>query len=213
MGFAFPKIYPILDSSYIPSIVRTTFLRALAKSLAGAGVTLMEYRNKSGSDAEILGDTAILRTAMPTPNIKLILDDRVDLVERSGFDGVHVDTGDLTPAEARRLLGQSRIVGTFGGSDGLVPGILEEPADYFSIGPVYSTSTKQTTKANIGPEGVRRLREQAGPGASLVAVGGITLQTAPLILAAGANTVAVSRAIFRTADPAAEFRRWVEELG
>jgi thiamine-phosphate pyrophosphorylase len=213
MGFLFPKIYPILDSFCISADARTEFLKALGEALAGAGVTLMEYRNKNGTDAEILADVAILRTAMPAPTIKLILDDRVDLVERSGFDGVHVDAGDLTPSEARGLLGTGRIVGTFGGSGALLPGILKEPADYLSIGPVYSTTTKQTTKANIGPEGVRRLREQAGPDAVLVAVGGITLETAPLVLAAGANTVAVAAAIFRTADPAAEFRHWLEALG
>ena len=213
MGFLFPKIYPILDSFCISADARTEFLKALGEALAGAGVTLMEYRNKNGTDAEILADVAILRTAMPAPTIKLILDDRVDLVERSGFDGVHVDAGDLTPSEARGLLGTGRIVGTFGGSGALLPGILKEPADYLSIGPVYSTTTKQTTKANIGPEGVRRLREQAGPDAVLVAVGGITLETASLVLAAGANTVAVSAAIFRTADPAAEFCHWLEALG
>ena len=213
MGFLFPKIYPILDSFCISADARTEFLKALGEALAGAGVTLMEYRNKNGTDAEILADVAILRTAMPAPTIKLILDDRVDLVERSGFDGVHVDAGDLTPSEARGLLGTGRIVGTFGGSGALLPVILKEPADYLSIGPVYSTTTKQTTKANIGPEGVRRLREQAGPDAVLVAVGGITLETAPLVLAAGANTVAVAAAIFRRADPAAEFRHWLEALG
>ena len=212
MGFLFPKIYPILDSSCIPAVARAEFLKALGESLAGAGVTLMEYRNKVGTDAEILADAAILRTAMPAPNIKLILDDRVDLVEKTEFDGVHVDAGDLTPSEARRLLGPGRIVGTFGGSDALVPGILAEPADYLSIGPVYSTMTKQTTKPSIGPEGVRRLRDQAGPDAVLVAVGGITLETAPLTLAAGANAGAVSAAIFRAKDPASEFRRWVEKL-
>jgi thiamine-phosphate pyrophosphorylase len=213
MGFLFPKIYPILDSSCIPSTGRATFLRTLGASLADAGVSLMEYRNKNGTDAEILADAAILRTAMKAPTIKLILDDRVDLIERSGFDGAHVDAGDLTPSAARRLLGPSRIVGTFGGSDALVPGFLEVPADYFSVGPVYATTTKQTSKASIGAEGVRRLREQAGSKAVLVAVGGITLETAPLVLAAGANTVAVSAAIFRTAEPAAEFRRWLEALG
>ena len=136
-----------------------------------------------------------------------------DLIEQARFDGVHVDAGDVTPAEARRILGPGRIVGTFGGSDSLVPAILNEPVDYLSIGPVYSTTTKQTTKASIGPEGVRRLREQAGPNAVLVGVGGITLETAPLILAAGAHAVAVSAAIFRKANPAAEFRRWKDALG
>jgi thiamine-phosphate pyrophosphorylase len=145
--------------------------------------------------------------------VKLILDDRADLVVRIGFDGVHVDSGDVTPAEARRLLGPDRIVGTFGGSEALLPGILAEPVDYLSIGPVYPTRTKQTSKPPIGLEGVRRLRAQAGAGPVLVAVGGITLATAATALAAGATVVAVAGALFRQPDPAAEFRRWVAELG
>jgi thiamine-phosphate pyrophosphorylase len=212
MSFAFPKIYPILDSSCIPTVDRAEFLKTLSESLSLAGVTLMEYRNKSATDDEILADAAALRAAMPS-KIKLILDDRVHLVEQTAFDGVHVDAGDMTPAAARRILGPGRIVGTFGGSDALVPGILEQPADYFSVGPVYPTTTKQTTKASIGPKGVKQLREQAGSGAVLVAVGGITLETAAVVLAAGAHTLAVSAAIFGTANPAAEFRRWMEALG
>jgi thiamine-phosphate pyrophosphorylase len=212
MSFSFPKIYPILDSSCIPAAERSQFLRRLGESLAGAGVTLLEYRNKTGSDTEILADTAILRAAMPAQNIKLILDDRIDLALESRFDGVHVDAGDTAPAEARRLLGPGRIIGTFGGSEALVSGILSEPADYLSIGPLFATTTKQTSKPPIGAEGVRKLRAEAGPAPVLVAVGGITLETAPSILAAGANTVAVSAAIFRTADPVAEFGRWVQRL-
>jgi thiamine-phosphate pyrophosphorylase len=149
---------------------------------------------------------------LPANAVKLILDDRADLVDQTGFDGVHVDSGDISPAEARRQLGPDRIIGTFGGSEALVPGILSEPADYFSIGPVYATTTKRTGKPPIGPEGVRRLRQQAGPDAILVAAGGVSLATAPAILAAGVSTLAVSAAIFRAPDPAAEFSRWLSEL-
>jgi thiamine-phosphate pyrophosphorylase len=208
MTFSFPKIYPILDRAAIPQAGRGEFLHRLASELAEAGVALLEYRNKTGCEAELLADAAILRAAMPAGKIKLILDDRADLVERTEFDGVHVDTGDAAPAEARRLVGPERIVGTFGGSEALVPAILTQPADYFSIGPVFATTTKQTTKAPIGAEGVRRLREAAGPRAILVAVGGMTLATAPAVLAAGASVIAVAAAIFRSEDPAAEFRRW-----
>lgn len=213
MPFSFPKVYPILDAGVIPQLGRAEFLRRLGGELAEAGVTLLEYRNKAGSDAEVLADAAILRAALPAETAKLILDDRVGLVERAGFDGVHVDAGDATPAEARRLLGPDRIVGTFGGSEALVPGILNEPVDYLSVGPIFPTTTKETTKAPIGAEGVRRLREQAGPDAVLVAVGGVTLETAPEILAAGASVVGVSAAIFRAKNPAGEFRRWVDALG
>jgi thiamine-phosphate pyrophosphorylase len=212
MPFRIPKIYPILDSSILPPTGRAEALRRLGESLAESGVTLLEYRNKVGGTAEIFRDAPILRAAM-RKNIKLILDDRVDLIDQIDFDGVHVDAGDLSPAAARARLGADRLIGTFGGSGELVQGILAAPADYLSIGPVFRTQTKETTKPPIGPEGVARLRSEAGPGPVLVAVGGITLETARDVLAAGADTVAVSAAIFRAADPAAEFRRWKAELG
>jgi thiamine-phosphate pyrophosphorylase len=211
MSKTFPKLYPILDAAYIPALGRAAYLHMLGARLSDAGVTLLEYRNKSGDDAELRADAAILRSELPAGKVKLILDDRVDLVEQIGFDGVHIDAGDMSPAEARRLLGPDAIIGTFGGTDAILPGVLSEPADYFSIGPVFPTRTKQTSKAPIGVEGVRRLRAQA-PDAILVAVGGITLTSAPEVLASGADVVAVSEAIFRLTDPAGEFRKWLAEL-
>jgi thiamine-phosphate pyrophosphorylase len=212
MSYSFPKIYPILDASFIPATDRAEFLRRLGGSLAEAGVTLLEYRNKTGEESELLADTAVLRAALPAGKIKLILDDRVDLVDKTGFDGVHVDSGDVTPTEARKLLGPDRIIGTFGGSGDFVPGVLAGPANYFSIGVVFPTHIKKVTMTPIGIEGVRHLRQKAGPGSVLVAVGGITLATAPAALAAGATLVAVAGGLFRQPDPAAEFRRWMTEL-
>jgi len=213
MSFSFPKLYPILDSSFIPAAGREEFLRRLGGSLAAAGVTLLEYRNKNGAEAELKADAALLRSVLPAGQVKLILDDRADLVEEIGFDGVHVDDGDLTPTEARRLLGPERIIGTFGGGAALVPGILGQPADYFSIGVVYPTRTKQVAAAPIGLEGVRRLRALAGPGPVLAAIGGITRANSAEVLAAGATMLAIAGGLFRQPDPAAEFRRWIAELG
>jgi thiamine-phosphate pyrophosphorylase len=218
MSYQFPKIYPILDASFIPVAGRVEFLRRLGGELAEAGVTLLEYRNKNGSEAELLADAEVLRAALPAGQVKLIVDDRADLVEQIGFDGVHVDSGDFSPAEARKLLGPERIVGTFGGgAAGLLPVVAEGAADYFSIGPVFATRTKQTALPLIGFEGVRRLRAEASSAAGaalvLVAIGGITLVRASEALAAGASLVAVAGAIFRQPEPAAEFRRWLAELG
>ncbi|HTW61875.1 MAG TPA: thiamine phosphate synthase [Terracidiphilus sp.] len=216
MGFLFPRVYPILDASTIPAAGRAEFLFRLGSELARAGVTLLEYRNKTGTEEEILTDARILRRVLPAPNIKLILNDRADLVEQTGFDGTHVDAGDVTPREARRILGRERIVGTFGGpvekDGGLAPGILEEPVDYLAIGPVFATQTKQTSKAPIGVEGVRRMRALAGPERILTAAGGITLASAAEVLEAGASSVAVSAALFHAVDPAAEFQRWMARL-
>ena len=213
MSWTFPKLYPILDSSFIPSDNRAAFLARLGGGMAEAGVTLLEYRNKTGALDEILSDAAVLRSALPVGQVKLILDDRADLVEKVGFDGVHVDKGDATPTEARALLGPDRIIGTFGGGDALVDRVLSEPADYFSIGVVFPTRTKQVTSAPIGIDGVRQRRADAGPAPRLVAIGGITLATAPAILAAGASVLAVAGGFFRQPDPAAEFRTWMNELG
>jgi len=215
MAFSFPRIYPILDSSFLPQAGRAEFLDSLGRGLTDGGVTLLEYRNKSGADAELLVDCEVLRRAMP--GVKLILDDRADLVRQAGFDGVHVDAGDVSVAEARQLLGPDAIIGTYGGPANdyfmLLTGILKEPADYFAIGPVFATTTKQTSKPPIGIDGVRELRFQAGPATVLTAAAGISLETAPHVIAAGATTVAVASGIFRAEDPVREFRRWREVLG
>jgi len=213
MSFSFPKIYPILDASFIPSHGRADFLHKIGASLTDAGVTILEYRNKSGTDSELIGDAKALRSSMPAGQVKLILDDRVDLVETVGFDGVHVDAGDVPPSEARRTLGPNRVIGTFGGGESLLPGILNEPVDYLAIGPVFATTTKETSRQPIGIAGVKRLRDSAGPGVVLSAAAGITLEAATAVLAAGATTVAVAAALFRNEDPAAEFALWRAHLG
>lgn len=212
MQFVFPKVYPILDSSVIPFVGRAPFLQKLGTSLASAGVKLLEYRHKGGPDAEILADCKVLREVLPLCMVKLILDDRADLVDQVEFDGVHIDAGDMAPTDARWLLGPARIIGTFGGSETLLPGILQEPVDYLAIGPVFETNTKQTEIGPIGIEGVRKLRQQAGPGVILSAAAGITFETAQAVLDAGASMVAVAEAIFRADSPASEFKHWIENL-
>jgi thiamine-phosphate pyrophosphorylase len=213
MVFRYPKIYPILDASILPLTGRPHFLSKLGDSLTKSGVRLLEFRNKISSTADLIKESKTLREAMPPDKVKLILDDREDLVLEVGFDGVHLDSGDVTAGEARWLLGPERIIGTYGGSESLLPEVFTEPANYFAIGPVFETRTKQTNKKPIGVEGVRKLRSEAGRGVVLSAAGGITFETAQAVLNAGVNMVAVSEAIFHTSDPAAEFRRWKDQLG
>jgi thiamine-phosphate diphosphorylase len=211
MGFAFPKIYPILDVSVFPAVGRVAFLDRLGRSMADAGVLLMEYRNKTATDAEVLADARILRAAMPLT--KLVMDDRVDVAMAARFDGVHVDAGDLPPSDARLLMGETAIIGTSTGTEAQLTEALGFGTDYVSFGPVFPTMTKQTSVPPIGVEGVARFRALAGSEPVLVAAAGITIATAPAILEAGADVVAVSAAIFRAEDPAKEFKRWMENLG
>lgn len=212
MRLQLPKVYPILDSSTIPAGPdREDFLDRLGLSLAEAGVELLEYRNKPGSDAEAFADARVLRAAMP--KTKLVMDDRVDVALAAGFNGAHVDAGDLPPEAARRLMGPGALIGTSAGIETKWGEALSLSADYVAFGPVFATTTKQTPLQPIGIDGVRRFRLVAGPDAVLVAAAGITLETAQDILSAGADAVAVSAAIFRASEPAKEFRRWMERLG
>lgn len=207
-----PAIYPILDSSFLPATGRATFLDRLARSLADAGVTLLEYRNKTATDAEVLADAKALRDAMPAGQVRLVMDDRVDVALAAGFDGVHVDSGDLPPAIARRLMGSGRIVGTSASDSAQLCQALGEPVNYIAFGPIFPTTTKQTSAKPIGIEGVTQFRAMAGREAILVAAAGITLETAASVLSAGADSVAVAAAIFAHPDPAAEFSRWATAL-
>lgn len=211
MRLRLPKVYPILDSSTIPAgPERASFLDRLGRSLADAGMELLEYRNKPGTDAEVFTDARVLRTAMP--ETKLVMDDRVDVALAAGFNGVHVDAGDLPVDAARRLMGPDALIGTSAGGEVKWRETGSMPADYVAFGPVFPTTTKQTPLEPIGIEGVRRFRAAVGPDIVLVAAAGITLETAPDILSAGVDAVAVSAAIFRAAEPAKEFERWLERL-
>ena len=134
-------------------------------------MTLLEYRNKSGTEAELLADAEILRAALPIGQVKLILDDRADLVEQIGFDGVHVDAGDVPPAEAGGCWVRIGSWARLAAARRCLPGILAEPAGLFLHRPGFSYPNQaDLDKPPIGIEGVRRLREQAGPGPVLVAV-------------------------------------------
>ncbi len=212
--FSIPRLYPILDAGVLPTHpdARAVFLTRQSRELLDAGLTLLEYRNKSASDAEVFADALLLRSLLPSSRVHLVLDDRVDIAFAAAFDGVHVDSGDLPPAVARHILGPDSIVGTSASSEAALTEAISQPVDYISFGPIFPTTTKQTDVAPIGIDGVRRFRSLAGPGATLVAAAGITLETAPAILDAGASAVAVSAAIFRAQHPAAELQRWLATL-
>lgn len=191
----FPSLYPILDAGILsadPELRRGELLR-LVRRVVDAGVTILQYRNKTGGDAQILEDARWIRDgAGPDPT--LILNDRVDLVERAGFDGAHVGQGDMTPTEARRLLGPGRVLGVSTHDAEQLAVADKAPVDYIAIGPVFATSSKENPDPVVGLEGVRAARGLTDR--PLVAIGGISPVNAKAVMEAGANCVAVISAVF-----------------
>jgi thiamine-phosphate pyrophosphorylase len=151
----------------------------------------------------------------------VIVNDRADLARLSRAAGVHVGQDDLPPAAARAQLGPDAIVGCSTHSEAQIEAALGEPVTYIAVGPVFGTKTKDTGYGPVGLELVSaaaRLsadprfasgRERPLP---IVAIGGVTLENAPLAIGAGAACVAVISDLLTGGDPAARVRRFVEAL-
>jgi thiamine-phosphate pyrophosphorylase len=187
-----PRLYPIVDAELLAA--RSNTLAALARDLRAAGVTLLQYRDKNGSPQEVLHAASILRDVISGSTCRLILNDRADLAVLANFDGVHVGQGDLSPEDARRVVGPDRIVGVSTHTYEQVRIADQSCADYIAIGPVFTTRTKRNPDPVVGLEGVRRARALTHK--PLVAIGGITRANARSVLDAGANSVAVISALF-----------------
>ena len=118
------------------------------------------------------------------------MNDRADIALLAGA-GLHVGQDDLSPCDARRLLGARAFIGLSTTNQAQVAGALSEPVNYVAIGPVFATLSKENPGAAVGLEGVRAAAEIAT--LPLVAIGGITRETARATLAAGARSLAVIR--------------------
>jgi thiamine-phosphate pyrophosphorylase len=178
----------------------------LAAALAG-GVDVFQLREKGAPDEAVLSAAAVARELCRDAGVPFILHDRPDLVERAGADGVHVGQDDTPVAEARAAVGDGRIVGLSTHSEAQAD--AARGVDYFAVGPVHATPTKEGRPAiGLGP--VRHAARTAT--VPWFAIGGIDADTLPAVLDAGARRVVVVRAIGEAADPEAAARTLREML-
>lgn len=189
-------LYPILDAGFLPppGLAREERLGSLMAELLAAGVTLLQYRNKTGDEDEILDDALVLRAAAPVGQCALILNDYPGLAVEAAFDGVHVGQQDIPADLARILIGDRKILGVSTHNPEQLTVAELSSADYVAIGPVFATSTKLNPDPVVGLEGVRCARAMTTK--PVVAIGGITLENCMAVLDAGADSVAVISAIF-----------------
>ena len=185
----------------------------LAAAYLSGGATLLQLRGKKAPGGWLLDIASTIVTLAHQASALVIINDRADLARLSGADGVHVGQEDLPPASVRRVVGAEAIVGLSTHTPEQVDLAVREPVTYVAIGPVFSTDTKTTGYDTLGLEPVRRAagraRERALP---LVAIGGITLETAPMVIHAGATTVAVVSDLVAGGDPAARVRAYLARL-
>lgn len=185
----------------------------VADTVAGARLALeggcrwIQLRMKDGTDDELtLAGRQVARMCADC-GATFIVDDRVDLVERLGADGVHLGLNDMPVAQARKTLGPGRIIGATANTADHILAAAAAGADYIGLGPFRFTATKKNLSPVLGTEGyLNIIKAVRGAGIALpvVAIGGITAADIPELAAAGADGIAVSGAILRAADPAKE---------
>lgn len=193
-----PRLYPILDSAFFSS---TGAIAEAAIQLTEAGVTVLQYRNKSSNAREILEQARELKKGVGD-RVKLIMNDRADLCLAADFDGLHVGQDDLSPEAARRIIGPDRWLGVSTHNPDQLAAADRTSADYLAIGPVFATSTKANPDPVVGLEGVRGARNLTRK--PLVAIGGITRENARWVIEAGADSLAVISDLLRDPRKSAE---------
>ena len=199
---SFPPIYLILDFP----LIRVP-LPDLLRGVSAAGVRLLQLRNKPGTARDNLRYARDIMTFLSGKSGRLIVNDRPDIAMITGAGGVHVGQDDLSPMEARMIVGSEAWVGLSTHTLEQVRAADSQPVDYIAIGPIFSTLTKEKLDPVVGLEFIRAAR--AITRKPLVAIGGITLQYAREAFAAGADSLAVARDILAAQNPAEQAGNFV----
>lgn len=205
MSFSLPKIYPITDT-----LISGLSHGGQIECLAAGGASLIQLRDKRASPLEFYGAAIEAMAVARRLGIQIIINDRVDIAIAVKADGVHLGQDDLPPDRARRLLGESRIIGF--STHTLEQALAADPAhiDYLAIGPVFQTFTKDKPDPLVGLEIVSEVRRRISK--PLVAIGGITLETARAVIEAGADSVAVISDLLSAGDIAERTRALLDSI-
>lgn len=196
-----PRLYPIVDAEMLA--VRGVAFLSFVYELRDAGVSLLQYRDKLGSEEQILRNAALITDSFKSIGATLIMNDSPSLARLAGWQAVHLGQSDAAIVDARLTLGAAGIVGSSTHSPQQVGAADRAGADYIAIGPVFTTSTKRNPDPVVGLEGVRQARSLTRR--PLVAIGGITPENAASVIEAGADTVAVIGALLQPAATPAEW--------
>ncbi len=182
-------LYLILD----PSVAPERELGLVMREAAGAGVRLFQYRDKAAPMKQAYERARLLRAVARELRVTFLVNDRCDLALAVDADGVHLGQDDLPVADARRVLGPSKLIGLSTHNAAQVAVGAKTDVDYLGFGPVFATASKANPDPVVGVEGVRAVRSLTG--LPMFAIGGITPARYAEVLRAGADGAAVISAI------------------
>ncbi|MGA8873123.1 MAG: thiamine phosphate synthase [Candidatus Acidiferrales bacterium] len=199
----FPALYAILDPAFAsdPPV-------DFALKLAEAGVELIQLRDKRAPARKIHDEALELVTHLSPRGVRIIVNDRPDIAAMVGAGGVHVGQEDLPVEEARGICGPSLWVGISTHNIEQFREAALTSADYIAVGPIFPTAAKENPDPIVGIDFVRAVRRLTPK--PIVAIGGITVESAADVFRAGADSVAVIRDLLSASDPAVRAREYLE---
>jgi len=185
----------------------------LATAYVRGGARFLQIRAKQAAGVEFLDIATRVVEIAHRERALVIVNDRADIARLSTADGVHVGQDDMSPVDVRRVVGDTAIVGLSTHTVEQLEEAVRQPVTYVAVGPVFGTVTKATGYDAVGLEMVRAAADRARSASlPLVAIGGITLETAASVLDAGAASVAVIGDLLAAGDPEARARAFVRRL-
>lgn len=193
------SIYLVTDDGCLQG---RALIDCVREALEG-GVTLVQYRAKTVSSAEMYAEALQLQALCDSFKVPLIINDRLDIAMAVGAAGVHLGQDDLPCAAARRILGEDYIIGVSAHNPAEAAEALQSGADYLGCGAVFGTATKADVK-KLGTEGLTAIcREKGLP---VVGIGGVTADNYREVRAAGADGAAIVSGILAQPDIRATVR-------
>ena len=198
------RLYAIVDADVCAREGRAPV--DVARAFLSAGAKLLQLRCKSWGRAAFLDlASAVVEDANRAGGF-VIVNDRADVAALSQARGLHVGQDDLTPADARKVIGDGRWLGLSTHTPAQWESALSEPVSYIAIGPVFDTGTKATGYTAVGLTTVTRAADAARAARlPAVAIGGITRDNAVSVIDAGAASVAIISDLLH-GDPEASCR-------
>lgn len=191
-----------------------TIERETEEAIAG-GCRWVQLRHKNADTETLINEGRILADICRRAGVTFIIDDRTDLVEKLGADGVHLGKNDMPVKEARRLLGPKKIIGATANCFEDIRQAYIDGADYIGLGPFRFTTTKTNLSPVLGPEGYMDIIgkcKDSGIQLPIVAIGGIMAEDVRSLMQTGVNGIAVSSEIINAPDPAEMTRRLIKKL-
>ena len=205
MPLPFPPLYAILDVTAVDSEAR------IPEMLAENGIGLIQVRDKNASSRAVFEASKGLVARLSPENVRVIINDRPDIAAMVGAGGVHVGQEDLPVEEARKICGPSRWVGVSTHNLEQFRAAAASSADYIAVGPIFSTATKANPDPVVGIEFLGAVRPLTRK--PLVAIGGITIESAESVYRAGADSIAAINDLLSSPKPALRAAEYIGIAG